>query len=135
MTDYQKINVEINVNILNFIVDNLLGENSNLEEAQTAIFLNLIDKYCGIDKDGQGKTSDSEGFDEMNIDQLFKLCQANENNEKKSQISRKILPLLLSKCQEIIQSYLDEEKIYVGISFPRYYTKIHFIVKFFEAQN
>jgi len=119
LADYQKMIVEMNVNILNFIVDNLLGENSKLEEGQTEIFLNLIDKYCGIDKQNNGKTPDLEGFDEMNIDQLFKLCQANENNEKKSQISRKILPLLISKCQEIIQSYLNEEKIYVGISFPR----------------
>ena len=128
MIDYQKLTVEMNVNVLNFIVDNLLGENSKLEENHTEMFLTLIDKYCGIEKDNnQGKMNmpnnidDLEGFDEMNIDQLFKLCQANENNEKKSQISKKILPLLLSKCQEIIESYLNEEKLYVGISFPRYF--------------
>lgn len=123
MTEYQKVLMEMNVNILNFIVDNLLGESSKLEEEQTDIFLSLIDKYCGIEKGKEGslgKTSlETEGFDEMNIDQLFKLCQANDNNEKKSQISKKILPVLISKCQEIIQNYINEEKIYVGISFPR----------------
>lgn len=131
MADYQKISIEMNANILSYIVDNLLGENSKLQENETEFFLGMIDKYCGIDNKEKiqnkiasiGINDDLEGFDEMNVDQLFKLCQANESNEKKSQISKKILPLLLSKCHETIQSYLNEEKIYVGISFPRYLLK------------
>lgn len=118
LSEYQKLNAEMNVNILNFVVDHLLGENSQLEESQTEIFLNLIDNFCGINKENNINRK-GETFEEMNIDQLFKLCQANENSEKKSQITKKILPLLLSKCQDIIQNYLNEEKLYVGISCPR----------------
>lgn len=127
MADYQKLLSEMNVNILNFIVDNLLDENNKTEDNNTEIFLDLIDNFCGINKESpyqqKNKKTEEGGdtFEEMNIDQLFKLCQANENNEKKSQITRKILPFLLSKCQEIIQNYLNEEKLYVGISCPRYF--------------
>lgn len=124
MNDYHKLLSEMNVNILNFIVDNLLDENNKSEDNHTEIFLDLIDNFCGISKESpyqpkNKKTEEGDTFEEMNIDQLFKLCQANENNQKKSQITRKILPLLLSKCQEIIENYLNEEKLYVGISCPR----------------
>ena len=79
-------------------------------------FLCLIDTFCGLDK--KSKNIEEEN-DELNLEQLFRICQVGKENEKKEKISKKLLPSLLLKCKGLIESYLHEENLFGGISVPR----------------
>lgn len=108
------------MSILNFIVDNLLCEEAHLTEELTEQFVMLIDNFCGIDKSSNRLILQEEENDDLNLEQLFKICQINKENEKKAKISKKLLPVLLLRCKEIIEGFLHDEKLYGGgISIPR----------------
>ena len=116
------------MNLLNFVVDCMLGSEINLDKKQVELFVNLIEKYCLINATDKMESATSLSHQEETfsltkscMDQLFKLAQAKNKDSAnpKNSISRIVLPTLIQRCKEIIEKYINDEKIYGSMSIPR----------------
>lgn len=115
---------EMEVEIINFIVNDLLPHSLKIPKDKQVKLLGLLDLGCNFDhSNSSSNSSNSSSISRVCIDNLFDLCKYKDEETLKKDVEDKFdeyvkikikiakmsTPILIRRCKEILKSFYDDE--------------------------
>lgn len=116
---------EMEVEVINFIVNDLLPHSLKIPKEKQIKLLNLLDLGCNFDYSTLNYNSQhASSISKVCISNLFELCQYKSEEKLRSEIeedkdeyvrikvkiAKMSTPILLRRCKEIFKTFFDEEQ-------------------------